>query len=228
MAELLRVENLAVSKEGKEIIKGVSFSVNKGEIVCVLGPNGAGKSTLLRAIVGQERYEGKIWLSPEAKISYLPQRFFESSEVPLLVKEYFALLGFSEEKVKERLKEFKESEELLNQEFRTLSGGQTQKVFLITALLQKANLLLLDEPLAFVDIKGQESFFEILETWKKEKGISALLVTHEVNIVNYLADKVICLNKEMLCLGAPIEVLTPEKLQELYKFQPKFYVHKHQ
>ncbi len=227
---LLKIKDLKITLEDKLILEGVSFTVKRGEFVVILGPNGAGKSTLLRAILNKVPYQGTIEISPDTKIAYLPQRFFQDVYMPLLVKEYFALLELSAMEAVEILRKLgeKNPREFLKKPVKHLSGGESQKLFITTALMQKANLFILDEPLAFVDIIGQQNFFELLERWKKEKNIGVLMVSHEINIVTRFADKVVCLNREMLCLGEPLKVLTPKTIQKLYQNKPGLYLHEHE
>ena len=108
-----------------------------------------------------------------------------------------------------------------------LSSGQFQRILVGWALASNPQVLLFDEPMTGIDIGGQESVYNLLEKLKKERDLTILFVTHELSIVYKLADKVLCLSKRMLCHGLPKEILTPERISELYSGEIKFYQHNH-
>jgi len=225
---ILRVKDLNVKLDGEDVLTDLSFNVDEGEVLAILGPNGAGKTTLLKALLGIVLYEGVIKWREGVRIGYVPQRLPFIKDVPLSVKEFFQLENASENEAKEILKSIGLGEKILRNKVGDLSSGQFQRILIGWALASDPNVLLFDEPLAGIDIGGQESVYNLLERLKVEKNLTILFVTHELSIVYRLADRVLCLNKRMLCMGAPKEKLTPEAISSLYANSIRFYQHKHE
>jgi zinc transport system ATP-binding protein len=225
---ILRIENLNVRLNGEDVLVDLSFDVYEGEVLAILGPNGAGKTTLLKALLGIVPYKGVIKWREGVRIGYVPQRLPFIKDVPLSVKEFFRLENVSENEAREILKSIGLGEEILEKRVGDLSSGQFQRVLIGWALASDPNVLLFDEPLAGIDIGGQESVYTLLERLKEAKNLTILFVTHELSVVYRLADRVLCLNKRMLCSGVPKEKLTPEAISNLYASPIKFYQHKHE
>ena len=224
---ILRVENLNVRLNGQNVLTDLSFDVYDGEVLAILGPNGAGKTTLLKALLGIVPYEGIVRWRESVKVGYVPQRLPFIKDLPLSVKEFFQLVNASKDETVEILKSIGLGEEILGKKIGGLSSGQFQRILIGWALASNPNVLLFDEPLAGIDIGGQESVYNLLEKLKWERNLTILFVTHELSVVYRLADRVLCLNKRMLCCGAPREMLTPEAISNLYASPVKFYQHKH-
>jgi zinc transport system ATP-binding protein len=224
---ILRVKNLNVKLDGEEILIDLCFNVEEGEVLAILGPNGAGKTTLLKALLGILPFEGLVEWRKGIKIGYVPQRLPFIKDVPLSVKEFFHLKNASENETKEILESIGLKEEILRKKIGDLSSGQFQRILIGWALASDPHVLLFDEPLAGIDLGGQESIYNLLERLKEEKNLTILFVIHELSIVYRLANKVLCLNKRMLCSGVPKEKLTSEAISKLYAGEVKFYQHKH-
>jgi len=224
---VLKVENLDVKLEGEEILKDLSFEVKEGEVLVILGPNGAGKTVLLKTLLGILPYKGKIEWQKGIKIGYVPQRLPFIKDIPMAVKEFFDLKNVSKKESEEILKSIGLGKDILKKKIGDLSSGQFQRILVGWALASNPQVLLFDEPMTGIDIGGQESVYNLLEKLKKERDLTILFVTHELSIVYKLADKVLCLSKRMLCHGLPKEILTPERISELYSGEIKFYQHNH-
>jgi len=224
---VLKVENLDVKLEGEEILKDLNFEVKEGEVLVILGPNGAGKTVLLKTLLGILPYKGKIEWQKGIKIGYVPQRLPFIKDIPMAVKEFFDLKNVSEKESEEILKSIGLGKDILKKKIGDLSSGQFQRILVGWALASNPQVLLFDEPMTGIDIGGQESVYNLLEKLKKERDLTILFVTHELSIVYKLADKVLCLSKRMLCHGLPKEILTPERISELYSGEIKFYQHNH-
>jgi len=224
---VLKVENLDVKLEGEEILKDLNFEVKEGEVLVILGPNGAGKTVLLKTLLGILPYKGKIEWQKGIKIGYVPQRLPFIKDIPMAVKEFFDLKNVSEKESEEILKSIGLGKDILKKKIGELSSGQFQRILVGWALASNPQVLLFDEPMTGIDIGGQESVYNLLEKLKKERDLTILFVTHELSIVYKLADKVLCLSKRMLCHGLPKEILTPERISELYSGEIKFYQHNH-
>lgn len=226
--EILKVRNLNVELGGEEIIKDLSFEVKEREVLIILGPNGAGKTTLLRALLGLLPYRGEISWNTR-NISYLPpQELVQRKDLlPLSVEEFFKFKRVSSTQILEILKSVGLDLSLLKKRFDTLSTGQFQRMIIAWALVDEPSVLLFDEPTAGIDVGGQETIYSLLHKFWKERNLTILLVTHNLNVVWEHANKVLCLNKKMLCYGKPKHVLTPKRLEKLYGTGIKFYEHKH-
>jgi len=223
----LSVKDLNVRLNGEEILLDLTFDVHDGEVLAILGPNGAGKTTLLKALLGIVPHEGIVRWREGVKVGYVPQRLPFIKDLPLSVMEFFQLVNASKGETIEILKSIGLGEEILGRKIGDLSSGQFQRILIGWALASNPNVLLFDEPLAGIDIGGQESVYNLLEKLKGERNLTILFVTHELSVVYRLADRVLCLNKRMLCTGAPREMLTPEAISNLYASPVRFYQHKH-
>jgi len=226
--QILKVENLCVYLGDVEVLNNLSFSANKGEVLVILGPNGAGKTTLLRSLIGSIPYKGKIWWGTK-NISYLPpQESLQRKNLPpLSIKEFFKFKNVSENKIKKILKEVGLEPKLLERQFGALSTGQFQRMLIAWALVDDPEVLLFDEPTSGIDIGGEETIYTLLHKFWKEKGLTILLVTHDLSIVWEHATNVLCLNKKYSCFGEPEKVLSVEQLKKLYGTNIKFYEHRH-
>ena len=221
---ILETQKLSVSFNGQEVLKDVSFSVNEGDVLAIIGPNGAGKTVLFRALLGLISFDGEIKWREDARIGYVPQKLFEKAEIPLTVKEFFVLksknLFFKDsqllETITHELKAVGLKPEILEQQLANLSRGQFQKILIAWAILKHPNVLLFDEPTAGIDITGEENIYNLLHKLQDERGMTVLIISHDLNIVYRYADKVLCLNRENLCFGEPKKALTSEQIEKLY------------
>ena len=121
--------------------------------------------------------------------------------------------------------ELKLSPEFVNAGLGTLSGGQFQKALIAFALLGRPNVLLFDEPTASLDELSEERIYELVHELQAQRGITVILVSHDLSVVYRYANRVMCLSKGMTCLGRPKEILTPEMLEEVYGAPLKYYSH---
>lgn len=222
---ILKVKDLNVKLDGKDIIKDLSFEVKEGDVLTILGPNGAGKTVLLKTLLGILPYKGEISWKSGVKIGYVPQRLPFIKDVPMSVLEFFKLKEVSLKETKALLNSVGLKEDFLNKKIGKLSSGQFQRILVAWALVKNPNVLLFDEPTTGIDIGGEETIYNLLTRLKKERNLTILLVTHDLSVVYKFSNFVICLNKCPVCRGVPREVLTPEILQKLYGHEVKFYQH---
>ena len=227
MAEdILIVKNLNVELGNEKIIENLSFKVERGETLVVLGPNGAGKTILFKTLLGLLPYTGEVWWKPELKLSYVPTRLPLIKEFPLTIEEFFNLKEVSREKTIKILKEVGMSRsDILKKKITELSTGQFQRILIAWGLSKDVQVLLFDEPTFGIDIGGQENVYNLLEKVQKERGITTLLISHDLSIVYKFANNVLCLNKKALCYGQPKEILSSKNLSELYGGEIKVYEH---
>lgn len=226
--EILKVKNLNVKIANQDIIRDLSFSVKQGEVLVILGPNGAGKTTLLRALSGLLPYQGEVIWNTKS-ISYLPpQELFQRRDLPpLTIREFFRFKKVSDEKITKITNLVGLEPSILEKQFGTLSTGQFQKMLIAWGLVDEPGVLLFDEPTSGIDIGGQETIYSLLHRFWKDRNLTIVLVTHDLNIVWEHADNVLCLNKDYVCYGKPNEILTPQMLGELYGTGVRFYKHHH-
>ncbi len=227
--KILEVRDLNVSIHGARVLENINLEVEKGEVLAIIGPNGAGKTVLLKALLGLIPYSGTIRWSGGVKLGYVPQRMDIETDVPITVREFFNLRpgGWGKEKVAEVLGYVQLDPGILDSGFGEISIGQRQRILVAWAVLGSPDVLLFDEPTADIDIAGQESVYNMLYHLQTDLGLTVILVSHDLNVVYRHAHRVLCLNRESLCTGAPRDVLNPEQLLNLYGGEKAFFEHKH-
>lgn len=228
---ILSAQNLKVKRAGKKIIDDVSMSINKNDFITIIGPNGAGKSMLLKCLLGFYKPDsGKIWSKKNIRIGYVPQRLEFNYTLPINAKD-FVLLGKNVKKeVYEKVIIETEIEHILDTQISALSGGQMQRVLLARSLLVKPELLILDEPVQNLDIKGQLNFYKLLQKIYEENCISILMVSHDLHMVMSCSNHVICLYHHICCCGTPKNIMENSEFTNLFgddmKNMMSFYQHK--
>lgn len=229
---LLSVTNLNVSFGTREVIHDLSFEVQQGDCLAIIGPNGAGKTVLLTALLNLIPYRGEIRWSREARLGYVPQKIAADRQLPLSAKDLLTakarFLKLPARELQLVPAELGLSDEVLSTSIGALSGGQFQKVLIAFALLGGPNILLFDEPTASLDELTEEHIYELLQTLQRDRGMTILLVSHDLSIVYRNANMVLCLSKGKTCMGPPKEILTPAMLQELYASPAQCYQHSHE
>lgn len=226
------VNDITAIRGSPRVLEDISFRVSHGERVAVVGPNGAGKSTLFKLIVGTLKpSQGKVHTYghvPDSHIciAYVPQHSQVDWSFPVTVEDVVMMgrigkIGLfrwprrrDREVVRACLERVK-VDHLARKQIGELSGGQQQRVFIARALAQSAELMLLDEPLAGLDIPGQKAIFEILDSLRPD-GVTVLLATHDLNVAAEKFDQVMLLNKRIIAFGPAEAVLTTDHLMSAY------------
>jgi len=205
---LLELDHVCKKFHGNTVLDNVSLSVSKGEIVTLIGPNGSGKSTLMRIALGLEKPDqGRVQRQPKLRIGYMPQKVNVEATMPLTVKRFLELRPKTRlDGIKRRLDEVRGGH-LLDKPFRTLSGGEMQRVLLARAILGDPDFLVLDEPVQGVDIVGQEELYELIGNIRDRHQCGVLMVSHDLHLVMAQTDHVLCLNKHVCCHGAPDKII---------------------
>lgn len=227
---IVSVRDLDVILEGEKILSGISFEVQKGDVLAIVGPNGAGKSVLLRALLGLIPHGGKIEWRKDVKIGYVPQKFSIDRTMPLTVGEFFGLkgiVGLDRGKLLQSvgMANHDSDQAVLSRRLGVLSAGQIQRALVAWGIAGDPDVLLFDEPTTGIDIGGEETIYNLLHDLQAKKDITLLLVSHDLDIVYRHANKVLCLNKQMICFGAPQEVFRPEYMTKMYGKEVSFYQH---
>jgi zinc transport system ATP-binding protein len=232
MTPMLEVERLSVRLEQKDIIENVSFTLEKGESLSIIGPNGSGKTVLLKALLNTIPYSGEIKWARGVKIGYVPQKIEADRGLPLSLKNLFAskceLVKAPRSDILEIPQSVGLTRETLDTPIGNLSGGQFQRGLIAFALIGRPTVLLFDEPTSSIDKPSEEHIYELLYRLQQEYQLTLLIVSHDLSFVYRYATRVLCLNKQGICLGAPRETLTTEVLERLYGDWFKYYEHAHQ
>ncbi len=220
---------MSVEIGGVVVLRNMTFTLEQRSILAIIGPNGAGKTVLLKALLGLMPSTGSIKWRAGIKKGYVPQRLDIETDIPLTVREFFRLRreSPSDAKIRQALGYVQLDAKILENGFGEISVGQRQRVLVAWAVLGEPDVLLFDEPTADIDVAGQESIYNMITHLKDNLGLTVILVSHDLNVVYSHAAKVLCINKETLCIGKPQEVLTPEQLQSLYGSENAFFKHRH-
>jgi iron complex transport system ATP-binding protein len=235
-------EGLQYSYRGsgtKDVLSDVSFDVMRGEFFVVLGPNGSGKSTLMRLLAGIDKPgSGTVCLEgmplhhysrqDRAKhVAFVPQIL--PAEFSMTVRDLVmsgraprqGILGLEQNEDIASVEEamaFTGISEFSNRDFQSLSGGERQRVFIASAIAQEPSLMLLDEPTSALDPAHQIRVMDLMERLKQEKGMTIVMVLHDINLAAMYADTVLVLKKgRIFSKGTPCKALTRETLEAVYE-----------
>ncbi|RLI81388.1 ABC transporter ATP-binding protein [Archaeoglobales archaeon] len=237
----IRIRGLEFSYSSIQALKDVTIDIYESEIVAVVGPNGSGKSTLLKCIdkilkpqKGVILINGKdvkdfSQIEIAKTVGYVPQsikQFFPATVFEVVLMGRKPYLGWrcsrkDLEKVFEVLK-LLNIKNIAMRDFNELSGGQQQKVLIARALAQEPEVLLLDEPTANLDIKHQLEVMEIIRKIVKEKGITAIVAIHDLNLASRYTDRIVMMYEgKIFAAGEPFSVLTPSNIRTVYGVEVK-------
>lgn len=232
MSTLIELQNICVDFHQRRVLDTVSLKVEKGRITTLIGPNGAGKSTLVKVLLGLLKpTSGELKRSKHLKIGYVPQKLKLNETLPLTVARFLRLAGkFSQNELEQSLR-LVGAEHLRNNDMHQLSGGETQRILIARALLQRPDLLVLDEPAQGVDVQGQIDLYELINDIRKRFGCAVFMVSHDLHLVMAKTDDVICLQHHICCSGAPHDITQHPNYISLFGHHPQeslaFYHHHH-
>ncbi len=220
MEPILSVKDLKVSVEGRTILSGISFDVKPRESVVIIGANGSGKTLLLKTLMGfMKPASGTFTWKPGIRIGYVPQKFSLDKKLPILVKEFIGLKSgvVEQEALASLITDVGLDASILSRNMGTLSGGQAQRVLIAWALSDNPDVLIFDEPTESIDMAGEHAIYELVDSLKKNKGITVFMVSHDLDVVYKYGDKVLCLaGTAMICSEDPRNVLDQKKIEEVY------------
>ena len=233
--KVIEIEKLVVAyDEDKPVLDGFNLGIEKGKMTAFVGPNGAGKSTLIKAILefvkpiaGSIKINGKTYAQEKKKIAYVPQRGSVDWDFPTTLYDVvemgsYGRVGFLKRVPKSEKKRVMEAIEkvdmieYIDRQISQLSGGQQQRVFIARALVQDAEIYLLDEPFQGIDKKTEGSIVNILKGLKEE-GKTVIVVHHDLQTVPEYFDEVVLINRKVIASGKVNEVFTKENIDETYK-----------
>lgn len=223
----LDVADLSVTQGGRETLRRINFSLPQGAFCGLIGANGAGKTTLLRAILGFLPTQGRGTVS--GRIGYVPQKLLFEPDLPLRVRDFVGLgldgqrFGFvlptraRTERINTALRGV-EALDFADQRIGRLSGGQQQRVMIAHALVRAPDLLLLDEPLANLDMKAAAEIVALLKQLCRERNMTILLSAHDMTPLLPVMDKVLYLAAGKAVCGLVQDVIRTEILSALYGY----------
>jgi zinc transport system ATP-binding protein len=217
---LLKATNVSLKDGTKVLLSTIDLSIKPREIVTLIGPNGAGKTTLLNILLGLRKpSSGVVTKSKNCRIGYMPQKIQLNPLLPLTVEHFLWLVDTTSLKTAITINSALARTgvvHLLKTDMSNLSGGEIQRVLLARALLREPNLLVLDEPVQGVDLKGQDQLYKLISEIRDELGCGVLMVSHDLHLVMASTDNVICLNQHICCHGHPESVSNHPAYLELF------------
>lgn len=231
MKKIIEAKGLWFRYGSEDVLSNANFSVYKGDFATIIGSNGAGKSTLLRLLLGEiEANAGSIQLFGQAihqfkdwpKIGYVPQsnilagNAFPATAEEIVTANLFSQVGLFRFPKKEHRLKVQDAlgvvgmQDYAKQLIGNLSGGQQQRIMIARALVNSAEMLLLDEPVTGIDTQNTQILYDLLQKLHKEHSITIVMVTHDVARAANLADKVLCLEE-----GSIVELEKEQLAEEL-------------
>jgi len=236
---LLKVDNVSFRYGEQWVLRGIDFTVEKGDFLGIIGPNGSGKTTLLRVIDGiLAPQEGAVLLEGteigklrrEAlarSVAVVPQ--YSALAFPFSVEEVVLMgraphlgrwrfEGDEDNRIARKAMEMTDTLGLAARDMESLSGGERQRVLIARALAQEPRLMLLDEPTAFLDIRHQVDFFDRIRSLNRDRGLTVIAVTHDINLAAHYCDRIILLKDGRIGAAGPVDaVITEENIRETYE-----------
>lgn len=238
MMKAIVSRDLTVSFDRRIALDSVSFDVRMGEFLGVVGPNGSGKTTLLKAILGLVRPErGSIQVlgmdlwgnltKVRREIAYVPQKERVNPKLPILVRDVvmmgrygrIGVLRWPSRRDYDVVVDALEAVEMLqhvDEPFGHLSGGQQQRILIARAIAQEPKILLLDEPTSALDMTSQSAVIDLIDALRREKGLTVVMVTHDVNSISSYVDEVMYLRGGLVAKGPIESVCKLEILKQVY------------
>ena len=229
---------LTVGYDGVPLIRDISVEIEKGQIVTLIGPNGSGKSTILKSLARQlSLIAGTVCVDGQDLSSLRPRDLARKMAVLLTERTrpelvtcfdvaaagrypYTGYLGILSPKDKEEVQKALstvDALDLADRDFSAISDGQKQRVLLARALCQEPEIILLDEPTSFLDIKYKLELASLLRRMAREKGITVILSLHEIDLAQRISDRLMCVKGDTLfAYGAPEEIFTASTIAHLY------------
>lgn len=231
-------KNMSVGYGGEPLIKEIEIVLPRGEILCLIGPNGVGKSTVLKSIAGQLRLlGGTVYLGEEVLSEMARERlarrmsvvFTEKLKTEMMTCQdvvatgrypytgWFGRLSKEDEQIVEEVMEQVHITDIKTQDFDRLSDGQKQRVMLARAICQEPEIVILDEPTSYLDIRYKLEFLSILQEMREKKGLTVIMSLHELELAKIVSDKILCLKGEYVeRYGTPEEVFESDFIERLF------------
>ena len=241
MKSYLKTENLAVGYHGKPLIEEVSLCVQRGKIVTLIGPNGSGKSTILKTVIGQlPELSGAVYLDGETMRSRSRNDIARRMAILMTVRvepelmtcrdvvssgryPYTGKLGVLREedrKIVEQSLAQADALSFADLPFSAISDGQRQRILLARALCQQPQLIVLDEPTSYLDIRYKLELLSVLKRMVRENDLAVLLSLHELDLARRISDTIVCVAGDRIDrIGPPEEIFTRAYIAKLYQME---------
>ncbi|CAN5723005.1 ABC transporter ATP-binding protein [soil metagenome] len=232
----LELRDIGVDLAGREVVRSVSCTVTDGGWLVVLGPNGAGKSTLLRAIAGLEEHRGQVLM--DGRDTATLHRRDLAARVALVVQKptvpdatvldyvtlgrtphisYFGSVGARDRDIVADVLGALDLRDVALRPLASLSGGESQRVFVARALAQEPSILLLDEPTTSLAVGRQQDVLELIESLRRDRGVTVVAALHDLSLAGQFADRLLLLHEgSQVAEGVPSEVLTEQVVREFF------------
>ena len=228
---LVKLENAGVYRSSKWLVRGISFEINKGQIVTLIGPNGSGKTTTAKMILNILDTDEGMATSNTSKMAYVPQKINIDWTMPLRVIDFMKITNdLNNAQITDSLT-MTGVDKLLYNQIHSLSGGEFQRVLIARAIAKKPDLLVLDEPVQGVDFNGEIALYNLIKKISTTLKCGILLISHDMHFVMSTTDHVICLNGHICCSGNPSSVVkNPEYIKLFGEHNSEtlsYYQHQH-
>ena len=237
--------NLTVGYDGRPLIRDITIGVEKGEIVTLIGPNGAGKSTILKSITRQlKSIAGTVEIGRQELRRMTPRDLATRMAVVLTERmkpelmtcrdvvatgryPYTGRLGLltrEDEAKVDAAMETVHALELSDRDFNAVSDGQRQRILLARAICQEPEIIVLDEPTSFLDVRHKLELLSILRRMTRRNGITVIMSLHEIDLAQKISDRILCVKGETIDrFGTPEEVFDEERIRELYDIRQGYF-----
>lgn len=214
---LIEARDICVVRDGRHILSHISLELVRGEILTMVGLNGAGKSTLVKVLAGLLSPDsGEVRRKPGIRIGYCPQHAFPDAILPMSARDFLLLADASAGASIAGVLDETGIGGLASQQLFRMSGGEYQRLLLARAILRQPDVLILDEPMAGVDIAGQSDLYELIPKLRDRYGCGVILVSHDIYIVMGATDRVMCINHHLCCSGRPESVAIHPEFVSLF------------
>lgn len=241
MGYYFQTEQMSVGYQGKPLIRNIEIGLNRGEILTLIGPNGAGKSTILKSIARQlQLIEGVMYLDKRELTGMSGTELSKKMAVVLTERlktefmtcedvvatgryPYTGHFGFLSEEDKAVVKEAMELVRVAGikeQDFTKISDGQRQRVMLARAICQEPEIVILDEPTSYLDVKYKLEFLSVLQKLRSKKGLTVIMSLHELELAERVSDRILCIKGEYVeRFGEPEEIFSPGYIRSLFDIE---------
>ena len=201
---LVELSEISVQFGQHRALNNINLTVYPNSIITIVGPNGGGKSTLLKVLLKLLKpSQGRVIYSKNLRIGYVPQKIYLDQSLPMTVTKFLSLKKGIKRQEIQQVMELLSITHLAQNSMQKLSGGEMQRVLLARAILNKPNLLVLDEPTQGVDINGQAELYQLIGQMQKKLNCAILMVSHDLHIVMANTNEVLCVNQHICCAGTP-------------------------
>lgn len=239
------LDNLSVGYNGSALIRDINIGVTKGEIITLIGPNGSGKSTILKSITRQLQLIGGKVIFEGKDLRKFSYRDLSSRMAVVLTERmkpelmtchnivatgrypYTGRLGILTEEDERKVEDAMaavHAEEIGNRDFNAISDGQRQRVLLARAICQEPDIIILDEPTSFLDIRHKLELLSILRSMAKEKGITVIMSLHEIDLAQKVSDRIVCVKGDRIFrYGRPAEIFDEQMIREMYEIDNGYF-----